>query len=114
MYNNFIYITAIFLFCAGLYIILSSKNYFRKIIGLGIFQNSIIVFYIGFGKINGGIIPIYNDNSVIYSNPLTHVLMLTAIVVGFSTMSVGIALIYKIKKEFNTIEEDSLKQAENI
>ena len=106
MYSNFIYIAAIFIFCSGLYIILSSTNYVKKLFGLGILQNSVLIFYMGFGKISSGAIPIYTENQVIYSNPLPQVLMLTAIVVGFATMSVGISLIYRIKKEFGTIEED--------
>jgi multicomponent Na+:H+ antiporter subunit C len=109
MYNNFIYIAATFTFCTGLYIILSSKNYFKRLIGLAIFQNSVLIFYIGFGKIDGAIVPIYTETIVNYSNPLPHVLMLTAIVVGFSTMSVGIAMIYKIKEKFGSIDENIIK-----
>jgi multicomponent Na+:H+ antiporter subunit C len=112
MYNNFIYISAIFLFASGIYIILSSNNYFRKIIGLIILQSSIIIFYIGFAKIYNGVVPIYTKNNVSYSDPLPQVLMLTAIVVGFATISVGIALIYKIREEFESIEEDEVKKEE--
>jgi multicomponent Na+:H+ antiporter subunit C len=110
MFNNFVYITAILIFCLGLYIILSYRCYFRKLIGLTIFQNSILIFYISFGKIRAGIVPISLDDNVIYSSPLPHVLMLTAIVVGFATMSVGIAIIYKIKEEFGSLDEDILKK----
>jgi multicomponent Na+:H+ antiporter subunit C len=112
MFANFIYIAAIFTFCSGLYIILSYRCYFRKLIGLTIFQNSILIFYISFGKIRDGIVPISVDGNIMYSSPLPHVLMLTAIVVGFATMSVGIAIIYKIKEEFGSLEEDIIKKPE--
>ncbi len=114
MYSNFIYIVATLIFCLGIYIILSSKNYFKKLIGLAIFQNSILIFYIGFSKVKEGVVPIYVEANLTYSNPLPHVLMLTAIVVGFATMCVGIAMIYKIKEQFGSIEEDIIKQEEEI
>lgn len=73
----------------------------RKIVGLNIFQTSVFMFYISIGKMKGGTAPILLDKSasnsaVIYSNPLPHVLILTAIVVGIATTALGLALILKI------------------
>ena len=92
---------------------LTSDNYVRKIIGLGIFQSSILIFYIALGKIENGIIPIdicnnINNCTYQFSSPLPHVLMLTAIVVGFATLSVGLALILAMHKEFGTILESEI------
>jgi multicomponent Na+:H+ antiporter subunit C len=71
------------------------------------------MFYISLGKVAGGTAPIFPahghvDPDVIYSNPLPHVLILTAIVVGISTTSLGLALIVRIREEFGSIEEDDL------
>lgn len=44
-----------------------------------------------------------------YSNPLPHVLMLTAIVVGVATLSVGLALIVRIREAYGTIESDEVR-----
>lgn len=44
-----------------------------------------------------------------YSNPLPHVLMLTAIVVGVATLSVGLALIVRIREAYGTIEADDIR-----
>ena len=90
--GHLIYIVAIIVFLSGLYMMLTSRNCIRKIIGLGIFQNSILIFYIAPGKASNGVPPIDYGSAVSYSAPLPHVLMLTAIVVGFATLAVGLAL----------------------
>lgn len=92
---------------------LISDNYVRKIIGLGVLQSSVLIFYIALGKVSEGIVPIdicasLERCSHVFTSPLPHVLMLTAIVVGFSTMSVGLALIYQIYKEYGTISESKI------
>jgi len=51
---------------------------------------------------------------VVYSNPLPHVLILTAIVVGVATTAVGLALAVRIREAYGTIEEDELEAADNI
>ena len=97
--GHLIYIVAVFIFISGLYMMLSAKSYIRKIIGLGIFQNSILIFYVALGKARGGIAPIDVGSGVIYSSPVPHVLMLTAIVVGFATLCLGLALALRIERE---------------
>lgn len=113
MINYWIYYIAVFILCSGLHIMITSDNYIKKIIGLGLFQNSVLVFYIALGKAKDGVVPIDLCNTIdcnhIYTSPIPHVLMLTAIVVGFSTLSVGLALILQIKREFRTINESEIK-----
>ena len=43
-----------------------------------------------------------------YSNPLPHVLILTAIVVGIATTSLGLALVVRIQEAYGTIEEQDI------
>jgi multicomponent Na+:H+ antiporter subunit C len=50
--------------------------------------------------------------TILYSNPLPHVLILTAIVVGIATTSLGLALIVRIRESFNTIDEEDILQIE--
>lgn len=52
------------------------------------------------------------DLGVIYSNPLPHVLILTAIVVGVATTAVGLSLAVRIREAYGTIEEDELEAAD--
>ena len=92
-------------------------NLVKKIVGLNIFQTSVFMLYISMGKVTGGTAPIFPldmqiDPDVIYSNPLPHVLILTAIVVGIATTALGLALIVRIQEEFNTIEEDDILKIE--
>lgn len=105
LYN---YWVVIFLMMAGFYSVIASGNLVKKIVGLNIFQTSVFILYISLGKVTGGTAPIVADNVSAYSNPLPHVLILTAIVVGVATTSLGLALIIRIKEAYDTIEEDEI------
>ena len=91
----------------------SRGNLVKKIVGLNLFQTSVFMLYISMGKIFGGTAPILTDNpEEVYSNPLPHVLILTAIVVGVATTALGLALIIRIREQYNTIEEDEIFKIE--
>ena len=108
----------IILMMTGLYIVIGKGNLVKKIVGLNIFQTSVFMFYISMGKISGGTAPIFPlngkyDPEVAYSNPLPHVLILTAIVVGIATTSLGLALIIRIREEYHSIEEEEITVIED-
>ncbi len=111
LYNYWI---VIILMMAGLYILIARYNLIKKMIGLGVFQTSIFYLYISLGKVQGGSAPILADGVTVYSNPLPHVLILTAIVVGVATTAVALALIVRIYESYNTIEEDEIKAIEAL
>ena len=96
----------------GFYIVIAQGNLIKKIVGLNIFQVSVFIFYISIGKVTGGSAPIINDNIEIYSNPLPHVLILTAIVVGVATTALGLSMIVRIKDAYDTIESDEIDDIE--
>ena len=98
------------LFTLGLVIMIGGSDLVKKVIGLNIFQSSIFIFFILLSKLNDSLPPISEDYNYDYSNPLPHVLILTAIVVSISTTSLALALILKIKKQFNTIDEDEINK----
>ena len=99
----------------GLYIVISKKSLLKKIVGLALFQTSVFLLYITFGKIAGGTAPILTDNvNEIYSNPLPHVLILTAIVVGVATTALGLALIVRINKAYESINEDEISASDLV
>lgn len=102
------YAVTIFLMVSGLYIVIASGNMIKKIVGLSLFQTSVYLLYISAGKILGGTAPIIDKNYTIYSNPLPHVLILTAIVVGIATVALGLAIVARIHEEYGTIEEDEI------
>lgn len=116
LYN---YWAVIVLMMAGLYILIARYNLIKKMIGLGLFQTSIFYLYITLSKVSGGTAPIYTDTpplgqdvapaDIVYSNPLPHVLILTAIVVGVATTAVALALVIRIHEAYGTIEDDEIR-----
>lgn len=130
----------------GLYTLFAATNLIKRLVGLSIFQTSIILFYISLSRIDGGTAPILYGKDAkghggdhgeeaaaghaaeathgaadaahgaashgmehIYSNPLPHVLMLTAIVVGVATLAVGLAIVVRIREAYGTIESDEIR-----
>ena len=127
--SHYNYWVVIFLMMVGFYILISRGNLIKKIVGLNVFQTSVFMLYISMGKITGGTPPILPGHgaeeahggaealhegvaAVVYSNPLPHVLILTAIVVGIATTSVGLALAVRIKEAYGTVEEDEINRIE--
>ena len=106
--GHFSYLVTVFLMVAGLYIVIACGNLIKKLVGLGIFQTSVYLLYIAPGKLIGGTAPILSDAFKIYSNPIPHVLILTAIVVGVATLALGLALVVRIREAYGTIEEDDI------
>ena len=104
------YWAAIVLAMIGLYAIIAPSNLIKKLIGLGIFQSAVFLIYITIGKVEGGTAPIIDAAYGVYSNPLPHVLILTAIVVAVSTLAVGLALTVAIKQAYGTVEEDEIDE----
>lgn len=95
----------------GFYVVISRGNLVKKLVGLNIFQTSVFILYISMGKIIGGTAPIIvSQPNVVYSNPIPHVLILTAIVVGIATTSLGLALVVRINEAYGTIEEDEIHE----
>ena len=108
------YLIVILLMMIGLFLVISRANLVKKLVGLSIFQTSMFLFYITLGRVSGGTAPILTAGSdTLYSNPLPHVLILTAIVVGVATTALGLALILRIKEAFGSIEEDEILAAKN-
>ena len=105
LYNYWI---VVFLMMAGFYIVIAHDNLVKKIVGLNVFQASMFILYITFGKVQGGTAPIIAEGITTYSNPLPHVLILTAIVVGVATTALGLALVVRINEAYGTIEDDEI------
>lgn len=106
--SHYTYWATIFLAIAGVYIIIARGNLVKKLVGLAIFQTSVYLIYIAPGKLIGGTAPIVSPQFQVYSNPLPHVLILTAIVVGVATLALGLALVVRIKEAYGSIEEDEI------
>ena len=106
------YWIVIVLIMVGFYVVISQGNLVKKMVGLNVFQVAVFVLYISMSKIDGGAAPILDVAIKNYSNPLPHVLILTAIVVGVATTALGLALIVRIRDAYGTIEEDEILEQE--
>jgi multicomponent Na+:H+ antiporter subunit C len=107
----FNYWIVIVLMMTGFYVVISRGNLVKKIVGLNIFQTSVFIFYISMSKVTGGTAPIFFEGfegPEVFTNPLPHVLILTAIVVGVATTALGLALVVRIKEAYGTVEEDEI------
>lgn len=108
--GHYNYWIVVVLMMMGFYVVISTGNLIKKLVGLAIFQTAVFILYITMGKVKGGTAPIVLESAepVLYSNPLPHVLILTAIVVGVATIAVGLALVVRIKESYDTIEEEEI------
>lgn len=106
--GHYNYWIVILLMMAGFYTVINRGNLIKKIAGLNIFQTSVFLLYISIGYVNEGTTPIIAEGFTSYANPLPHVLILTAIVVGVATTALGLALVVRIKSAYGTIEEDEI------
>ena len=109
----FNYWIVVILMMAGLYIVMSSGHLVKKIIGLNIFQTSVFIFFISMGKVAGGSAPILKEGITVFSNPLPHVLILTAIVVGVATTALGLAISVRVYEAYGSVEEDEISAMDN-
>jgi len=110
--GHYNYWIVILLMMVGFYTVISRGNLVKKIAGLNIFQTSVFLLYISIGNVKDGTTPIIAEGFTQYSNPLPHVLILTAIVVGVATTALGLALVVRIKEAYGTVEEDDIQNAE--
>ncbi len=106
LYNYWIVVV---LMMIGFYIVIAHENLIKKLVGVSIFQTSVFFFYISMGKISGATAPILDERWQNYSNPLPHVLILTAIVVGIATTALGLALVVRIQEAYGSIEENEIQ-----
>lgn len=130
--SHFNYVVVVILMMAGLFIVFSSGNLIKRMIGLAMFQTSTGLFYISLSKVSGGTAAItlkadsvvgkalaapldpayvrqFGVDGVVYSNPLPHVLILTAIVVGVATLAVGLAIAVRVREAYGTVEADEIE-----
>lgn len=100
----------------GLYMVISSPNLVRKVIGVNLFQTALFLLFISTAYVAGGRAPVIHETKPgdvpvgEIASPLPQVLVLTAIVVGVALTAVALALIVRIYAEYGTLREDSLKE----
>ncbi len=106
-YNYWVFAVVLMI---GFYAVIAKANLIKKLLGLAIFQSAVFLMYITMDKVEGGTAPIIQEgvSDQIFSNPLPQVLILTAIVVGVSTLALGLAIIVRINEAYGSIEENDI------
>ena len=108
LFAHYNYWVVIALTMLGMYVVMANANLVKKVIGLNIFQTAVFILYISMSELEGGTAPILSDAFSVYTNPLPHVLILTAIVVGVATTALALALTVRIYRAYGTVEEDEI------
>ncbi|MBL27147.1 MAG: Na+/H+ antiporter subunit C [Rhodospirillaceae bacterium] len=111
--GHYNYWIVVVLMMVGFYVVIDRGNLLKKLIGLNMFQTAVFLLYISMGKIEGGTAPIIWEGGGPYSNPLPHVLILTAIVVGVATLALGLGLVVRIREAYGTVEEDEIREQDD-
>ena len=108
LFGHYNYWVVVILIMLGMYVVMADPNLVKKVIGLNIFQTAVFIFYISMGELEGGTAPILSEAFTRYVNPLPHVLILTAIVVGVATTALALALVVRIYRAYESVEEDEI------
>jgi len=111
---NYPYWVAIALMMLGLYTMIAHRNLFKKLVGMTVFQTSIILFFLLTSVKRNATLPIVpvsgSVDPALYVNPLPHALMLTAIVVMVATAGVALAILIRLHASFGSLEEDVIAE----
>jgi multicomponent Na+:H+ antiporter subunit C len=106
--DRYFYVLVLTLLAIGLYGVLARDNLVKKVIGLTIFSTAIYLFFIEGSVQLGGTLPIIDERGsdpALYVDPLPHLLILTAIVVGVGVTGVALALIVRLYRRFGSLSE---------
>jgi multicomponent Na+:H+ antiporter subunit C len=111
--DRYVYVLVLVLLAVGLYGMLAKRNLVQKVIGMTIFTTAIYLFFIEGSVKEGGAAPIISEelggsDAALYVDPLPHLLILTAIVVGVGILGVALALLVRIHRLYGTLDEDEL------
>jgi multicomponent Na+:H+ antiporter subunit C len=93
----------------GLYVLVDDRNLVRKVVGLNLFQTGVFLFFVTGAFRADGRAPVLTAGGP-YVNPLPHVLILTAIVVGVSVTAVALALVVRLYDEYGTFDEAVIRE----
>jgi multicomponent Na+:H+ antiporter subunit C len=110
--DRYVYLFVVGLLSLGLFAMLTERHLVKKLVGLVLFQTAVFLFFIeGSVRVDGDvpiIDPDVGSNPDAYVNPLPHLLILTALVVGVAVIGVALALIVVIRRAFGTLDDAAL------
>jgi len=106
------YLAVVALVVIGLTTMVVERHLLKKLVGLVIFQTAIFLFFIQGSIRDGADVPVIDPEvgavASRYMNPLPHLLILTALVVGAAVIGVALALMVVIRRAYGTLDDDVL------
>lgn len=107
-----IYVLCFILFAIGIYCLLVKKNLVKKIIGLGIAEYAINLFFILLGYRRGAEAPILDKSRIItnFVDPLPQALILTSIVIGLGVTALMVAIVVRLYEKYKTFDIDEIRK----
>ncbi len=105
------YVVAAWLFCCGLYGLISSRDLVHSVMCLAILQSSTYVLLLAIGYRVGGSAPVFADidNTKLTVDPVVQALMLTDVVVEAVVVALLLAIVVKAHEKSGTISPDELR-----
>jgi len=106
-----IYLMNLALFLIGLYAVIAERNLIKKVIGFGIIEYAVNLFFILVGYKIGGEAPIFQEGALIqiFVDPLPQALVLTSIVIGLGTTALMVGLCIRVYQRFGTFDINEIR-----
>lgn len=107
-----IYLMCLILFSIGIYCILVKRNLIKIIIGIGIAEYAVNLFFILVGYRAQGRAPILAQDQVIQNmvDPLPQALILTNIVIGLAVTVLIVAIAIRIYEKYGTFDITKIRR----
>ena len=104
------YLLFLVVFLTGLYAMIDDPHLVKKVIGLGLMQISVLMLFVSIGYVEGANPPLVDEPGP-HANPLTHVIVLTAIVIAVSLSALALAIVVRLYAEFGTTDVREIEEA---
>jgi multicomponent Na+:H+ antiporter subunit C len=112
--DRYIYLFVVALLSLGLFALFTERHLVKQLVGLVVFQTAVFLFFIEGSVRRDGDVPVIDpelgSDPTLYVNPLPHLLILTALVVGVAVIGVALALIVIIRRGFGTLDDVEITQ----
>ena len=110
--HAFPYFVAAWLFCCGLYGIVTSKHLVHAVVCLAVLQSSTYVLLLAIGYRLGGAAPIFADIDVgkLTVDPVVQALMLTDVVVEAVVVALLLAMVVKAHEVSGSVSPEDLRE----
>ncbi|MDP2921452.1 MAG: sodium:proton antiporter [Candidatus Omnitrophota bacterium] len=107
-----LYFLCLMLFCVGLYGVLRKRNIVKMIVGLGIMEYAMNLFFVLLGYRFHGRAPIDAKDQDILNmvDPLPQALVLTSIVIGLAVTALIISIALRIYEKYGTFDITKIRK----